>query len=501
MNTPSLSARERLAGRRHGFVTAMAWAALLGLVATGLVTGADPAQFGTAAAIVGMAAGAAILVRFRFLAELAAAAAVMTGALATAFSLENPASDLVLAVVGLIVVSVYRDWRLLGLAWAGTVLTIVLTSSPVDAVHGPVMVSAAAALLVLTWRFDTPAFLPTEDDRRLQLAFERAPVAMAMLKPSGEIVAVNHALVEMLGRDDLRLAGSNIRSVVHTDDRAELGQSWEEMANGESHRSETWARAMADDGSAIWCRMSLVLVPWDGEQPATVILQIEDMRKSHESLRELQELNANKDAFVASVLDEAAEALDMVIDLTADGQADLDLVAAGTREAVSILDMLRQSAHLSAGDAGMWPGQVDLTEVCRRAVGPWNDRVSLDVTADGAWADPTWLRQIVTVLIGHAVRFGGPDVQVITRSSGPDTVVFISDNGPALPEEERTRIFQSDMSNARAVTDPVAVGLGLTVSRRLARQMDGDVVYRREEGRNVLELRLPAEELAPADVA
>jgi signal transduction histidine kinase len=38
------------------------------------------------------------------------------------------------------------------------------------------------------------------------------------------------------------------------------------------------------------------------------------------------------------------------------------------------------------------------------------------------------------------------------------------------------------------------VGLSLTVSRRLARQMDGELTYRRTgDGHNIFELRLPAE--------
>jgi signal transduction histidine kinase len=55
-------------------------------------------------------------------------------------------------------------------------------------------------------------------------------------------------------------------------------------------------------------------------------------------------------------------------------------------------------------------------------------------------------------------------------------------------------MFDSDLQGGSTPTRPAEVGLSLTVSRRLARQMDGELTYRRSgDGRNVFELRLPAE--------
>ena len=68
------------------------------------------------------------------------------------------------------------------------------------------------------------------------------------------------------------------------------------------------------------------------------------------------------------------------------------------------------------------------------------------------------------------------------------------DDGPAVPVPERDRMFDADLRSGSEPTRPAAVGLSLTVARRLARQMDGEITYRRTgDGRNVFELRLPAE--------
>jgi K+-sensing histidine kinase KdpD len=87
-------------------------------------------------------------------------------------------------------------------------------------------------------------------------------------------------------------------------------------------------------------------------------------------------------------------------------------------------------------------------------------------------------------------------VEVRTVTSGPDTVIQVVDDGPEVPTSERERIFSGDLRNGAPVTRPAAVGLSLTVGRHLARQMDGDIEYRRMDGQNVFELRLPSEQIS-----
>ncbi|MEX1134547.1 MAG: PAS domain-containing protein [Acidimicrobiia bacterium] len=86
----------------------------------------------------------------------------------------------------------------------------------------------------------------------LRLSFETAPIGMALLKPSGEFLRANPALTRMLGHDESRLLGANIRSLIHADDRDDLGQAWEEMANAAT--SITWMRCRTSSGQAIWGR-------------------------------------------------------------------------------------------------------------------------------------------------------------------------------------------------------------------------------------------------------
>jgi signal transduction histidine kinase len=67
----------------------------------------------------------------------------------------------------------------------------------------------------------------------------------------------------------------------------------------------------------------------------------------------------------------------------------------------------------------------------------------------------------------------------------------LCDNGSGVPEQERERIFEPYASAHGANAHSGSVGLGLAVSRELARLMGGDLTYRYQDGESVFELTLP----------
>lgn len=80
------------------------------------------------------------------------------------------------------------------------------------------------------------------------------------------------------------------------------------------------------------------------------------------------------------------------------------------------------------------------------------------------------------------VRHGGDRVVVRIDSGEEAVTVAVKDNGPGLPPSERETIFEGYHRTRDVPGLPPSVGLGLTVSRRLARQMAGDLSYRYADG-------------------
>ena len=170
---------------------------------------------------------------------------------------------------------------------------------------------------------------------------------MAVLTPSGEFIHANEALTGMLGP----VAGTNIRSVVHTDDLAELGQAWEDMGNGATQSATTWMRWRASDGRAIWGRLSLSFLRASKHRPATILLQLEDSTRAHHDELRLERLIQGRDEFVAAIAEDIRVPIGAVLDLTAQAEGDpVDLhrsvrrIDSQAREMASIVDDLIVSA-------------------------------------------------------------------------------------------------------------------------------------------------------------
>ena len=114
--------------------------------------------------------------------------------------------------------------------------------------------------------------------------------------------------------------------------------------------------------------------------------------------------------------------------------------------------------------------------------------------------DPTHLRQILLNLLGNAVKFT-PSGSITVRASivthaappmeeramqerpilaagGAWIAVQVSDTGIGIAERDLQRVFhefEQVESGARADSARRGTGLGLTITRRLARLLDGDV--------------------------
>jgi len=104
-----------------------------------------------------------------------------------------------------------------------------------------------------------------------------------------------------------------------------------------------------------------------------------------------------------------------------------------------------------------------------------------DSVPDRVWTDPTRLRQILINLVGNAVKFTDRGhVRVEADIIGGDRSQLLQfdviDTGPGMAREEAARVFrpftQADESMVRRHG---GTGLGLTVSKRLAEMLGGDV--------------------------
>ena len=221
----------------------------------------------------------------------------------------------------------------------------------------------------------------------------------------------------------------------------------------------------------------------------------------------LEELIRSKDEFLAAVSHELRTPLTTVVGLAEELRDRADDFTSGERqefntliaeqglEMANLVEDLLVAARADAGGVEVAAGPVDLTKEIARVVSAVRTRRAISIAAEGecvAIADALRVRQILRNLLLNAVRYGGPEVRAECTSDSVRVTVRISDDGPHIDEGLRERIFEPYQRAHEEPTQPSSVGLGLTVSRRLARLMGGDLTYRREGDRNVFRLSLPA---------
>jgi len=100
------------------------------------------------------------------------------------------------------------------------------------------------------------------------------------------------------------------------------------------------------------------------------------------------------------------------------------------------------------------------------------------------------LNQVWANLIDNALDAVGENgrVMVTARPEGARVVVRVTDDGPGIPEEVKTRIFDPFFT-----TKPVGkgTGLGLDIVRRLVDRNDGSIEVESAPGRTVFRVALP----------
>jgi signal transduction histidine kinase len=102
--------------------------------------------------------------------------------------------------------------------------------------------------------------------------------------------------------------------------------------------------------------------------------------------------------------------------------------------------------------------------------------VSLPARIKTASGDRRRVEQILTNLMGNALKFSAPGavVELAARFDGSVAVICMRDDGVGIAQDDRARIFERfyRMSGHERVT---GTGLGLPIARDLARAMGGDL--------------------------
>lgn len=151
-------------------------------------------------------------------------------------------------------------------------------------------------------------------------------------------------------------------------------------------------------------------------------------------------------------------------------------------------DDLSTLSRAEEGRLGLVLGRVDLGPVVASAAERLRPQaedaglrllVDVDPAGTDVMADADRIAQLVTNLLGNAIRATGPggEVRVSCRREGESVLVEVSDTGEGLDRDELDRIFERfyRVPGRRAGEHDTGSGIGLTIARGIVREHGGQL--------------------------
>lgn len=167
-----------------------------------------------------------------------------------------------------------------------------------------------------------------------------------------------------------------------------------------------------------------------------------------------------------------------------------DIAAAG-QHLLAMLDDLADLEVVESESFTTAPDQIELADVARRAVGILGVRArEKGIVIDGPKAGKTApataefrrVLQVLLNLIGNAIRYSpeGAEIKITIGRNDDMASVTVSDEGPGITAQNQEKIFSKFERLGRSGDG--GSGLGLYISRRLARAMQGNISIDSEPG-------------------
>jgi signal transduction histidine kinase len=302
-------------------------------------------------------------------------------------------------------------------------------------------------------------------------------------------------------------------------------------------------------GSTVSAELRVVDTDWEGEPGRLVSLRdVTDRKRAEERAAQLdrervaraeaEAANHAKSQFLAMMSHELRTPLNAVIgyselldlgiagQLTDDQRHQVSRILAASRHLLSLVNEVLDLSRIEAGRLSVHSGRARAGQTADAALGivqPVADARGVGLTArclgdiESVYeGDEDRIRQILVNLLTNALKFtepGGhvsidcgitatPDPQARV-SGGPWVYLRVTDTGIGISPEQLGSIFDPFVQVEGGHTRPNdGSGLGLTISRRLARLMRGDITVRSRPGEgSTFTLWVPVGSSAAREVA
>ena len=227
----------------------------------------------------------------------------------------------------------------------------------------------------------------------------------------------------------------------------------------------------------------------------------------------LTDLSRQKDAFLSQVSHELRTPMTSIrafAEILRDtSKMDLDeqhrfasIILEESVRLTRLLDEILDLSFLESGSAKLNISKASIATIVRKAL------IATEALAEGSGVtiltdirpktlrietDADRLSQVVINLVSNAIKYGEaqtPVVKIKVRNSGSDISFTVSDNGPGIAQEHQHVIFEK-FARFTSLHEKGSAGLGLAISKEIARNLGGDLRYIANSVGATFELTVP----------
>jgi PAS domain S-box-containing protein len=363
-----------------------------------------------------------------------------------------------------------------------------------------------------------------EMQRRMSDIINFLPDATLVIDRDGKVIAWNHAVEEMTGIPAAYMLGKGnyeyalpfygeLRPILI--DLVLLPQEEIEKKYAHIHRDgnvlsgETYTPALQDGGRYLYATASALHdAAGNAVGAIEIIRDITERMHAQEELRkakaDAEQANHAKSAFLANMSHELRTPLNAIIGFTRivrrKGEGllpekqteNLDKVLASAENLLDLINTVLDIAKIEAGRMDVLPANFrlgPLIDLCANTAQPLlRPTVMLEKQVDESittlYSDQDKIRQIILNLLSNAAKFTHEGKITLSAKQQSEYLhIAVSDTGIGISPEALPHIFkefeQADITTTRKYG---GTGLGLTISRNLARLLGGDLTVQSEFG-------------------
>ncbi len=352
-----------------------------------------------------------------------------------------------------------------------------------------------------------------ERELRLRAIYEAEPECVKLVGRRGELLDMNPAGLSLIEADSLEsVMGLDTHKLITPEYRERYKQSIDQAFRGETSRIEF--EIVGLKGTRRWMEQHAVGLrnprdPSRVTEMLAVARDITDRKRAESELvearRQAEAANQSKSEFLANMSHEIRTPMTAILGyadlLLEDGDTNIapkrrleniDTIKRNGEHLLSIINDILDISKIEAGKMTVEmvrtsPAQIvsevlALMDVKARAKGLMLSAAYRSLIPETITCDPVRLRQILVNLVGNAIKFTEIGHIKLTTSLEPSTGLMrfdVEDTGIGLSEDQVGKLFeafvQADTSTTRKFG---GTGLGLRISKRLARMLGGDIAVR-----------------------